>query len=100
MMRQRRAGEPDLRLVPGAPRDLQDVPRPGTIPDAGEQALRLVARLRAPARPDPDELRPADELELEELRATGVGRAFGVRAAWLSRDGRTCKLELGDGGPP
>lgn len=58
----------------------------------------MVERLRAPARPDTGELRAADERELEELRATGVGRAFGVARAWISRDGLTCQLELG-GGP-
>lgn len=49
------------------------------------------------SKPDPNELLPASSAEVEAMRSTLVGKAYGVVSAEVSRDGRRCVVVLGGG---
>lgn len=75
-----------------------------TNADGAQIALAAirVPRTTKPAqarRDDPHELLPMTEAELEVARDTAVGKAFGLEAGQLSRDGRVAVITLGKGRP-
>lgn len=63
---------------------------------AALEAKRLLEVIRTPRGPDPRALHDLEGAELEGLRETAVGRAFGVLRAELSADGRFCRIHVAD----
>lgn len=81
-----------MRALKRAPR----VARPPAGPSARALAEELRAR-PAPPEEDPDELLPATERELADLRDTLVGRTLGIESAQVSRNKRRTVFRLGKG---
>lgn len=77
----------------------RDGAAPPVPPSAGSGAQQVIAAIKAQPAPgtDPNELLAMEAEQLEVVRETGVGRAFGVESGLLSRGGRTAKLTLGGG---